>query len=62
MPDYRVRLNVEKDLAPKCLVLYFPINLNQNFIDSIINQTVLKKLIDTLNLEKYSSKYFLILF
>lgn len=61
MPDYRVRLDIEKELAPKCFVLYYPINLNQNFIDSIINQTVLNQLINTLNIEKYTSKYFVIL-
>lgn len=56
MPDYRVRLDVEKELAPKCFVLYFPINLNQSFIDSIINKTILNQIIEKLNLEKYSSK------
>ncbi|RNA32572.1 glycosyltransferase-like domain-containing 1-like [Brachionus plicatilis] len=56
MPDYRVRLCVEKELAPKCRVLYFPINLNQSFIDTIINKTVLHQLIGTLNMEKYSNR------
>ncbi|CAF0715869.1 unnamed protein product [Brachionus calyciflorus] len=56
MPDNRIRLNIQNDLEPKCFVLYFPINLDQSLIDSIINETILNQMIDTLNIEKYTNR------
>jgi hypothetical protein len=54
-PDYFVNLNVNNTLMPKSHVFYFPINLAQDFIDSILIETKLNQMIEYLNHEAYLS-------
>jgi hypothetical protein len=56
-PDYFLKLNVEKILKPKCECIYFPINLSQDFIDSILIETRLSQMIEYLDNEAFLSKY-----
>ena len=56
MPDYAVKLNIQNDLEPKCFVAYFPVNICQNLIDSIIVETTLQQMTLYLDYESYLSK------
>lgn len=59
MPDFRPKLNVERDLATKCSVLYFPIDLDQQLIDAITVKTTLDQMLDSLDYQTYLSKLLL---
>jgi hypothetical protein len=50
-PDYFISLNVEKVLLPKCRVIYFPLNVPQNLIDSILIETKLNQMVEYLDHE-----------
>ncbi len=56
MPDFRVRINTKETLEPKCKVLYFPIDLSQEFVDSIVSETVLNQSLEWLNMDKYLNR------
>ncbi len=60
IPD-NFKINIKNDLQPKSSVLYFPINLQENFISSIVAQTILDELVYFLNYEDYLSKKKLII-
>lgn len=60
IPDNRVKLDVKRDLEPKSSVIYFPINLSQEFIDSIVTETVMNDLVFYLDYEQYLSNFFLL--
>ena len=54
-PDYFISVDVGRTLAPKSQVIYFPINLQKDLIDSIHIQCRLDQMISFLDLEKYLS-------
>jgi hypothetical protein len=56
-PDYFVGLNIDKTFTSKTHVIYFPINLSQDFIDSILIETELTQMVESLNHEAYLSDY-----
>lgn len=58
MPDNRVKIDVKFNLEPKASVIYFPINLDQNFIDSTVSETILNNLVHYLDYDNYLSNYF----
>lgn len=57
MPDFRVKINIKNDLEPKSSVLYYPIDLSQEFIDSLLAESILKQMIDHLSYECYMGKF-----
>lgn len=52
MPD-KFKLNVERDLVPKCDVLYFPIDLSQDLIDSFQVKSVADDMLAHLTTSSY---------
>jgi len=61
MPDYFVKLDIKNDLESKCFVTYFPIDICQNLIDSIIAETTLDQMTCYLNYDEYISEFFILL-
>ena len=57
MPDYTVKLNLEKTVAPKCQVQFFPIQIAQIFIDSILVETHVELMVEHLSIEALQSIY-----
>ncbi len=58
-PD-KLRINVKKDLEPKCSVMYFPLNLDEKLVSSIIAEAVLCDSLMFSNYEAYLSKLCLV--
>ena len=56
MPDFRLKIKTKDELEPKCEVLYFPIDLNQDFIDSILLETTLNQMLEQVSYDKYLSR------
>jgi glycosyltransferase involved in cell wall biosynthesis len=56
MPDFRVKINTKESLEPKCKVLYFPIDLGQEYIDSVILESILSQSVDALSTDKYLNR------
>lgn len=56
-PDFHVKINIKADLEPKCVVLYFPINIDQGLIDSVTTETTLSLILEHFDNEKYSSNF-----
>ena len=56
IPDNRYKINTKTELEHKASVVYFPINLNENLVNSIIAETLMSNLVVYLNYEDYLSK------
>jgi glycosyltransferase involved in cell wall biosynthesis len=56
-PEIRYKINVKTDLEPKSSVVYFPINLNETFISSIVLDTLMNDLIFYLDYNEYLSTF-----
>lgn len=57
-PD-RIKIDVKTDLEPKCSVLYFPINLDESIVSSVVAETILFDSMLALNHESYLSNRFI---
>lgn len=55
-PD-RIKIDVKTDLEPKCSVLYFPINLDESIVGSVVAETILFNSVLSLNHENYLSNF-----
>jgi len=56
-PD-KLRVDIKRDLEPKCSVLYFPLNLDETLVASIIAEAVLCESLIYFNYEAYLSIIF----
>ncbi len=56
IPDNRYKINTKTELEHKASVVYFPINLNENLVNSIISETLMSNLVVYLNYEDYLGK------
>jgi len=54
-PDYHVKLNIKNELSPKCSVIYFPMNIDKDLIDSVQVETALKQMLNYIDYESYLS-------
>ena len=55
IPDNRHKINVKQDLEPKCSVIYFPVNLDESLVNSIIAETTVNNLLTYMNYNDYLS-------
>jgi hypothetical protein len=57
-PDYHVKLDIKNQLLPKCSVIYFPMNIDKDVIDSIQVETALNQMLNNMDIQSYLSKLF----
>ena len=55
IPDCKIRINIKRDLEPKCAVAYFPINLSESLVSSLIAETTLNRMLEYSSYESYMS-------
>lgn len=56
IPDCKIRINVKKELEPKCAVAYFPIDLSESLVSALVAEATLSGMLERSSYESYMSK------